>query len=543
MPWDGNQDVDPGTEEGELTPDEWEAMVADQKSHSGRHESGGSDELSVDGLSGVLADAQTPETEAVQDIVGALIQAGGNISVTYDDAGGTLTVDTSALNEEEVEDAVAALVTAGNAITVNYDDANDVLSIAVDESGLSFYDGTSLTAPVDNQSVSTADADIGQLTSGTFNGVNILTNYDTIQEAVDDTDSGGAIFVPEGIYTDGVWGTANVTDKLIHFISAGVGRSDNPFDSVHGAVFKLDNIGEPMIDYSSSNNLVSGPIFHNIAFHVTVDELGLRFTDVPGARLTNVEFFTRGVASTLLKFLGDSWRPRLTDVHLRRFTGDGMIFDGSGGGDGPQLYECQMNPDSSSGTDNSALVVRDATEPRIIGGIYGQNNNPAGTTNSIRFEGVEGGEIAARFNGSQEQIFLSDNDNGNPTQGVTMRNCQFESHAGIEHQVVFDAADTCVFTEPGMVRPSDGAEFAFNGNGGNCTVMASWNDLNGFEFEFNNDPFQPHIQFLEGAPAVSENQRDLISDPQPGMRVFNTDTSALNIYDGSGWVDATGNAV
>lgn len=140
-----------------LPADEWNAHVADQKNHSGRHEDGGSDELDVSGLSGVLADAQTPQTEAVQDIVGALLAANGNISVTYDDAGDVLTIDTSALNTEEVEDAVAALVTAGNAITVNYDDANDALSIGVDESALSFYDGTNLTAPVDNESVSTGD--------------------------------------------------------------------------------------------------------------------------------------------------------------------------------------------------------------------------------------------------------------------------------------------------------------------------------------------------------------------------------------------------
>jgi len=140
-----------------LTADEWNNHVTDQKNHAGRHEDGGSDEVDVSGLSGVLADAQTPQTEAVQDIVGALIQANGNITTTYDDANDTLTIDTTALNEEEVEDAVAALVTAGNAITVNYDDANDALSIAVDESALSFYDGTNLTANVDNESVSTVD--------------------------------------------------------------------------------------------------------------------------------------------------------------------------------------------------------------------------------------------------------------------------------------------------------------------------------------------------------------------------------------------------
>jgi len=132
-------------------------MTADQQDHSDRHEQGGSDELDVSGLSGVLADAQTPQTEAVQDIVGALVTGGTNVTVTYDDANDVLTVGTSGLNTEEVEDAVGALVTAGNAITVNYDDGNDTLSIGVDESALSFYDGTNLTADVDNQSVSTEE--------------------------------------------------------------------------------------------------------------------------------------------------------------------------------------------------------------------------------------------------------------------------------------------------------------------------------------------------------------------------------------------------
>jgi len=111
-------------------------------------------------------DSTLKTEEAVQDIVGGLIQANGNISVTYDDANDVLTIDTSALNEEEVEDAVAGLITAGNAITVNYDDPNDSLSIAVDESSLSFYDGTNLTADVDNQSVKTEELTGGIAGSG-----------------------------------------------------------------------------------------------------------------------------------------------------------------------------------------------------------------------------------------------------------------------------------------------------------------------------------------------------------------------------------------
>jgi len=190
MAWDDSKDTfrtRPSVPVDEkLTSDEWNDHVTDQKNHSGRHEDGGVDELNVGGLSGVLADAQTPQTEAVQDIVGGLIQANGNISVTYDDGNDTLTIDTSALNEEEVEDAVAALVTAGNAITVNYDDANDSLSIAVDESELSFYDGTNLTANVDNQSVTTSDVTTDTIQESlAIVSPSLGRGYDSVQAAID----------------------------------------------------------------------------------------------------------------------------------------------------------------------------------------------------------------------------------------------------------------------------------------------------------------------------------------------------------------------
>jgi len=198
-----------------LTAAEWNAMTADQQAHSTRHEQGGSDELDVSNLSGVLADAQTPQTEAVQDIVGALVTGGTNVTVTYDDANDVLTVDTSALNTEEVEDAVGALVTAGNAITVNYDDGANTLSIGVNESALSFYDGTNLTAPVDNQSVSTEDETIKNsqtVEEGAFIGINpnapagesgIKTNFvslagESTSQAFDvAAPTGGFIFVKE----------------------------------------------------------------------------------------------------------------------------------------------------------------------------------------------------------------------------------------------------------------------------------------------------------------------------------------------------------
>ena len=71
MAWDDDK-----TTGDELTANEWDTHVSDQKNHSGRHEDGGADELVVDGLSGVLSDPQPPIEEDVDDFVNDLLAAG-----------------------------------------------------------------------------------------------------------------------------------------------------------------------------------------------------------------------------------------------------------------------------------------------------------------------------------------------------------------------------------------------------------------------------------------------------------------------------------
>ena len=56
MAWDAPPKVPGDT----LLSADWNTMVTDQKGHKSRHENTGSDEISVAGLSGLLADAQTP---------------------------------------------------------------------------------------------------------------------------------------------------------------------------------------------------------------------------------------------------------------------------------------------------------------------------------------------------------------------------------------------------------------------------------------------------------------------------------------------------
>ena len=88
--------------------------------------------------SGELADVddlhERYTNEEARDAIAAALSAAGNISLSVDDNGETITVDTSALNSEEVEDTVAELITADSNLTVSYDDENDALNVGLSSS-------------------------------------------------------------------------------------------------------------------------------------------------------------------------------------------------------------------------------------------------------------------------------------------------------------------------------------------------------------------------------------------------------------------------
>ena len=71
-------------------------------------------------------------SERVDDRVASLLTAGTNISLTYDDNAGTLTVASSGKTEEEIEDIVNGLIVGGTNITSTYDDAAGTLTLSND---------------------------------------------------------------------------------------------------------------------------------------------------------------------------------------------------------------------------------------------------------------------------------------------------------------------------------------------------------------------------------------------------------------------------
>ena len=71
--------------------------------------------------------------EQVDDRVASLLTEGTNITLSYNDAAGTLTINSTAsggLTEEQVDDRVASLLVEGAGIDLTYDDTANTLTVA-----------------------------------------------------------------------------------------------------------------------------------------------------------------------------------------------------------------------------------------------------------------------------------------------------------------------------------------------------------------------------------------------------------------------------
>ncbi len=131
-------------------------------------------------------------TEAVQDIVGAMVDGGTetNINVTYDDTNGKInfvSTDTNTqLTQEQVEDFAANVIVAGANITKTYDDAAGTLTIAATGGASNAFS----TLAVSGQSNVVADATTDTLTLVAGTGMTLTT--DASADSITFTSSGGS---------------------------------------------------------------------------------------------------------------------------------------------------------------------------------------------------------------------------------------------------------------------------------------------------------------------------------------------------------------
>jgi len=154
--------------------------------------------------------------EQVEDFVNGVIVAGTNMTKTYDDTAGTLTLSSTGKTQEEIEDIVANLVVAGTNITKTYDDAAGTLT---------------LTSTDTNTQLSTEQVQdiIGAMVSGNSE-TNISVTYDDTNGKLDFNSTNTNTQLSNEEVEDVVGGM--VTGNTETFISVSYEDSDGTLDFV-----------------------------------------------------------------------------------------------------------------------------------------------------------------------------------------------------------------------------------------------------------------------------------------------------------------------
>ena len=134
--------------------------------------------------------------ELVDDRVNALLVAGSNISLTYDDSANTLTIATDGLDTEQVEDIIGSKVVGGSGISVSYNDSTGVTTVSLSDPTIQLADITDLDAGI-----------------ATFLATPTSNN---LLSAVDDATGGGDLVFHDGpgLNSPTISGTANVSGSL-----------------------------------------------------------------------------------------------------------------------------------------------------------------------------------------------------------------------------------------------------------------------------------------------------------------------------------------
>ena len=217
--------------------------------------------------------------ERVDDRVNALLQAGTNMSLTYDDAANTLTIASSGKTEEEIEDIVGAQFATNGShtnITATYDDAGDG---AVD---LAITDAT-IRGKI---SVTDSGGD-GSLSYNNSTGVITYTGItdSQVRGKISVTDSGGDGSLAYNNSTGVITYTGPSAAEVQAHITAGTGVAISSGEvSIGQSVGTSDNVtfNNAVI---SGNLTVNGSTVTNSATNTTIEdaliELGTGTTGSP----------------------------------------------------------------------------------------------------------------------------------------------------------------------------------------------------------------------------------------------------------------------
>jgi len=306
--------------------------------------------LEFDGTSWVNVDfsALSDFAEAVDDRVAALMVAGNNIDVTYDDVGNTFTIAVEALTSadigdfsEAVDDRVGSLLVAGNNIDLTYNDGSNTLTIDVES--LTSADIGDFSEAVDDRVASLLVA-----------GTNITLTYSDVGNTVTiDAASGGAVG------TDAIWDA-----KGDLAVGTGANTASRLAVGTDGYVLTADSAQATGVKWAaasggSSNDvtlvdetLPTAPSAANVkVFSYDAGNVGLPMFRMPLAGPLPLTMF--GGLLKKWSIIGDGSQPDL--LHYGNVTGSGTLTGVAGTMTGSTLI--QFQPHYSYATSASANQI------------------------------------------------------------------------------------------------------------------------------------------------------------------------------------------
>ncbi len=122
----------------------------------------------------------TDFAEGVDDRVASLLQAGNNISLTYNDSANTLTIN-STLGTEEVQDAIGTYISGVSGISVGYNDTTGYTTIGLSDLTVQLADITDLSSNARTFLTTPSSSNLGTLvTDETGSGPLVFANSPTM---------------------------------------------------------------------------------------------------------------------------------------------------------------------------------------------------------------------------------------------------------------------------------------------------------------------------------------------------------------------------
>lgn len=174
----------------------------------------------------------TDFNEGVDDRVSTLLQAGTNISLSYDDNANTLTIN-STLGTEAIQDTIGTYLVGVSGISVSYDDSTGYTTLSLSDPSIELADITNLTTEAENFLLNSTSSHLRALVT-------------------DETGSGQLVFSD----SPSLSGIVTITGDLTVSGSGLVAGNINDFHT-QVRTNRLDQMSAPTADVSLNSNKIT----------------------------------------------------------------------------------------------------------------------------------------------------------------------------------------------------------------------------------------------------------------------------------------------